>query len=61
VLTGGVSLRTSPTGSRRARHLPGFSIVRLERRLSWWLVRAANGAEGWVPAEILTESGVKLG
>jgi oxygen tolerance protein BatD len=55
VLAGGVSLRISPHGLAPERGtLPGFSVVRLERRLgSWWLVRAANGAEGWVPAEIL--------
>jgi hypothetical protein len=58
VLAGGVSLRTSPHGLAPERGtLPGFSIVRLERRLgSWWLVRAANGVEGWVPVEILAPS-----
>jgi hypothetical protein len=58
VLAGGVSLRISPHGLAPERGtLPGFSVVRLERRLgSWWLVRAANGAEGWVPADILAVS-----
>jgi len=58
VLSGGVSLRTSPHGLAPERGaLPGFSVVRLERREgSWWLVRAANGVEGWVPAEILAPS-----
>jgi hypothetical protein len=58
VLAGGATLRTSPHGLAPERGaVPGFSIVRLERQLGgWWLIRTADGAEGWVPAEILARS-----
>jgi hypothetical protein len=55
VLAGGVSLRVSPHGLSPERGAaPGFSIVRLDRRLgSWWLVSTIDGNAGWVPADIL--------
>lgn len=55
VLVGGASLRVSPHGLSPERgSVPGFSVVRIERHLgAWWLVRAANGNEGWVPGDIL--------
>ncbi|HEU5219396.1 MAG TPA: SH3 domain-containing protein, partial [Gemmatimonadales bacterium] len=55
VLAGGSSLRVSPHGlaPERATVLP-FSVVRLERRQGgWWLIETADGAVGWVPADIL--------
>jgi hypothetical protein len=58
VLTGGASLRLSPHGLAPERGaLPAFSIVILERHLDgWWLVRSGDGAEGWVPADVLARS-----
>ncbi len=55
VLVGGASLRLSPHGLSPERgSVPGFSIVRLQRRLGgWWLVRTAEGNAGWVPGDIL--------
>jgi hypothetical protein len=58
VLIGGASLRLSPHGLAPERaSVPGFSVVRLERKLgAWWLVETADGAEGWVSEEILAVS-----
>lgn len=58
VLAAGASLRISPHGLAPERGaVPGFSIVRLQRQVgSWWLIRTEEGAEGWVPAEILART-----
>lgn len=58
VLVGGASLRVSPHGLAPERGaVPGFSLVRLERSFgTWWLVRTLDGAEGWIPANILARS-----
>lgn len=57
VLKGGASLRVSPHGLAPTRgSAPAFSVVRLVRKeANWWLIRLED-SEGWVPAEILTES-----
>jgi hypothetical protein len=55
VLVGGSGLRVSPYGlaPELGTVLP-FSIVRLDRRQGgWWLIETADGATGWVPADIL--------
>jgi len=58
VLAAGASLRLSPHGLAPERGaVPGFSIVRLERQVgSWWLIRTEEGAQGWVPGEVLARS-----
>ena len=58
VLAGGASLRLSPHGLAPERGtVLAFSIVRLDRRLGgWWLIETREGAQGWVPEEILAET-----
>jgi hypothetical protein len=55
ILSGGASLRISPHGLAPERGaVPAFSVVRLERSVGgWWLIATPDGAEGWVPADIL--------
>lgn len=58
VLTGGSGLRVSPHGlAPGLGRVQAFSVVRLERRRGdWWLIETADGAKGWVPADILART-----